>query len=104
MKKIRRLHLNKYTVLYIPQGVGHPHYPAVKADKPLVEFYDKKYDHTPDGQFTGGRYYAKTLIDDADRLRNSGLCLHGGVPSWVVTATDMTITLNFIEKECVYEC
>jgi hypothetical protein len=57
--------------------------------EPLVEFYDSRYafDRTPAGtvlgQFTGGRYYAATLLEgSADR----GLALSGGGRAWTLDA------------------
>lgn len=98
MTEIQRMDLRRFRVLYIPQGVEHPHSPTVKEDKPLVEYYDKAYDHTTDGQFTGGRYYAETLIKDYDALKNRGLCLYGDVPSWNVCASEMKIVMSWIEN------
>lgn len=102
MNEIKRMDLKRFRVLYIPVGVEHPHFPAVKHEKPIVEFYDREHMHTPDGQFTGGRYYIETLLEDSERLRKHGLCLHGGVPEWVVSTTEMEEVLNWmknIEKE-----
>jgi hypothetical protein len=98
MAEIQRLDLIRFRVLYIPVGVEHPHYPAVKEEKPLVEFYDKFYDHTPDGQFTGGRYFAETLLEDSKRLRTVGLSLYGDVPAWVIFPSEMNLTINWIEN------
>lgn len=98
MNEIKRMDLIRFRVLYIPTGVEHPHYPAVKHDKPIVEFYDTDYPHTPDGQFTGGRYYTETLLEDSKRLRRYGLCLNGGVPSWEVGAGEMESVLKWMEN------
>ncbi|HWS28312.1 MAG TPA: hypothetical protein VN259_17255 [Xanthomonadales bacterium] len=32
------------------------------ATRPLVEFYDRRFPHTPFGQFTGHRYFVDTLL------------------------------------------
>ncbi len=48
-------------------------------EDPLVEFYDTRYDHTPDGQFVS-RYYKSTLMAN----NRDGLCLQGGVPDWQI--------------------
>jgi len=97
MNEIKRMDLMRFRVLYIPVGVEHPHFPAVKHEKPIVEFYDMLYQHTPDGQFTGGRYYIETLLEDSERLRVTGLSLEGSIPSWVIFPTEMNNTLNWIE-------
>lgn len=69
--------------------------------KPVVEFYDVEHDHTRYsladhddavragapmlGQFVS-RYYIETLLEgEQDR----GLCLHGGVPKWNISAECM---------------
>jgi hypothetical protein len=62
--------------------------------KTLVEFYDSRYTHTKYGQFVS-RYYLETLLD-GDTYPN-GLCLHGGVPSWSVSAQGMQEVLEFIK-------
>lgn len=45
-----------------------------------VEFYDRRYPHTQDGQFTGARYYFDSLTD----THGGGLMLHGGVDDWTL--------------------
>lgn len=52
-------------------------------DKPMVEFFDRRYPHTPRGQFTGGRYYFDVF------MRFSGLCLQGGEPAWDISRASM---------------
>jgi|SRR5882757_1851690 len=47
-----------------------------------IEFYDRRYMHTPDGQFTGARYYFDSLLDVS-----GGLMLNGGVSSWTLDST-----------------
>jgi hypothetical protein len=54
--------------------------------EPLVKFFDQRYPHTEHGQFTGGGYYLRTLLEDDARLRASGLNLHGGEPAWSIDA------------------
>lgn len=72
MAEIQRMDLRGFRVLYIPKGVVNPNYPAATCkEKDMIEFYDNKYPHTPDGQFTGGRY------------------------------SGMELVLNWLEKECV---
>ena len=52
-----------------------------------VQFYDGRYDHTDLGQFTGGSYYASTLLETkAERGGGYGINLHGGVPDWTICA------------------
>lgn len=49
-----------------------------KGERPLVEFYDTRHEHTDLGQFVS-RYYLGTLIDG-----EGGLNLQGGVPTWYI--------------------
>lgn len=71
----------------------------------LVEFYDMRYRnpvHFPNGQFTGGRYYASTLLGDDEWSRgdvSQGLCLDAGIPAWTVSAAQMKVALQFIREE-----
>lgn len=61
------------------KGVAGPMRAVLKeGDKPIVEFYDARYDHTPNGQFIC-EYYLSTL-QESDRF--TGLNLNGGVPAW----------------------
>ena len=66
--------------------------------EPMIEFYDFRY--TGDGfgqrgQFVA-RYYLSTLVDDEARLSRTGLCLHGGVPGWSVSASEMCEVYEYI--------
>jgi hypothetical protein len=71
-----------FRVVLLAAGETNPNYPAATAGEPVVEFYDRRYQHTPDGQFTGARYYLRTLTADGRRHNAVGLDLHGGVDSW----------------------
>jgi len=52
----------------------------------LVEFYDATYANHPAsrGQFVS-RYYLSTLRESP----RGGLCLHGGVPEWVISGRNL---------------
>ena len=57
----------------------------------LVEFYDATYANHPAsrGQFVA-RYYLSTLKERSSAwLRPPGLCLHGGVPEWVISGRNL---------------
>lgn len=56
----------------------------------LVEFFDRRYDHTPNGQFIS-RYYANTLL-----AIKGGLNLCGGVSDWRLSMTHMWVVQAFI--------
>lgn len=61
-------------------------------EKNMIEFFDKRYPHSPFGQFTGGRYYIDTIVKAADS--GNGLLLDGGVPQWTITNQDLkTVSL-----------
>lgn len=58
---------------------------VLTANRPLVEFYDQRYRHTPFGQFIVS-YYAETL---REREPGRGLLLDSGNPAWSLTADEM---------------
>jgi hypothetical protein len=60
--------------------------------EPLVEFYDRRWDHTEHGQFVT-RYYASTLLGHL-----GGLCLDGGVGGWSVDAASMANVREFVRR------
>jgi len=74
--------------------------------KHLVEFYDLRHIHptfSPQGQFTGARYYADTLLGKDDwsfgqDLSKTGLRLVGDVPAWTVSGQQMKVVLDFVRE------
>jgi hypothetical protein len=50
----------------------------VHSGKPIVEFYDKRFDQTPLGQFVSS-YHIETILSIA---KDNGLCLDTGSPDW----------------------
>lgn len=66
---------------------------------PLVEFYDRRYAHTPHGQFVS-RYYASTLLSSPNA--SGGINLHGGVPEWTVGDEVMGIVIPWLENHASY--
>lgn len=56
--------------------------------RPLVEFYDRRFEHTEHGQFIS-RYYLNSLLERG----YDGLLLDGGVPNWCVSADNMSRTV-----------
>jgi hypothetical protein len=88
----------EFRVVFIPKGETPENYPAAQNDEhDIVEFYDRDYPHTPDGQFTGGRYRASTLLDKEECY---GLDLCGQEPKWKVPAKNMALALDWLEQ-CV---
>lgn len=68
-------------------------------DKPMVEFYDRRYPHTQYGQFVS-RYYVGTLLGLIYCMGEptGGLCLDGGNPnSWTVSAEDMVLVRAYLQ-------
>jgi len=81
---IRRIDVNgeaaPMRVLFIPKDDISPNFPIVKVDQHLIEFYDSRYPHTPDGQFIS-RYYVSTFLESRSGV---GLDLQGYVPDWKI--------------------
>ena len=64
----------------------------VNDGKPLVEFYDARYDFTPGlGQFVT-RYYVDTIKE-----HQGGLILDGGVPDWTISASNVSDVQRWLE-------
>jgi hypothetical protein len=79
-------------VLLVPaseQSPNHPDKPAGYRD--TLEFYDGRYDHTPDGQFIS-EYYLSSL-QNGDR--SSGLDLCGGDRDWRIDARTKEMVLSW---------
>ena len=101
--------VGNWRVHLVPPGGAYGLNDCVKNDsgKYLVEFFDMRYKHPdrfPNGQFTGGRYYASTLLGDDNWSRgdvSSGLRLDADIPSWTVNAAQMKVALKFIQEETV---
>ena len=67
-------------------------------DKPMVEFYDARHEHTPYGQFVS-RYYAETLLASHESGRTAGgLCLQGGVREWNVSGEALGRAMDWAKK------
>lgn len=65
----------------------------INDDRPMIEFYDPRYQHTPLGQFVS-RYYIFTILE----RDYGGLCLDGGIPEWTVSAEDMQEIRAWLRK------
>ncbi len=70
-------------VVFLPGATDRPNPARAEPDHTHVEFYDRRYPHTVHGQFTGGGYRLRPLLDDPVR---GGLNLHGGEPAWTIDA------------------
>ena len=61
--------------------------------KPLVEFYDTRYELTDLGQFVS-RYHIDTLLGG-----DGGLNLDGGVPSWNINEPCMNRIRDWLRRQ-----
>lgn len=89
-------------VLLVPAGEQRPNHPDAKVvNEALVEFYDGRYNHTPDGQFIA-EYYVSTVLKDNASLRNFGLDLMGytisfpGLPEWKINARTVGMVYDWL--------
>ena len=71
-------------------------------DKPMVEFYDRRYPHTQYGQFVS-RYYVGTLLGYEGFYGGEptgGLCLDGGnAKEWSVSADGMALVRAYLKAQ-----
>lgn len=90
-----------FRVIYLPANEPSPNCEARCEKRATVEFYDRRYAHTPDGQFTGGSYHAETLLYDwhTKKPGTGGLILQGHVPAWNVSGPSMNLVRSWI-KTC----
>jgi hypothetical protein len=98
-----------FRVLAIPaseQGPNKHRAPAGRSH-PIVEFYDRRYPHEPEigGQFTGGYYDLRTLLDlpggyGHGRIGADGrsLSLYGGEPAWTLDAEACELVAVWLEQ------
>jgi hypothetical protein len=101
----------RFRILYIGEGETSPNFHAVTATTDIagyrgdqIEVYDLTYADdprfTPDGQFTGGRYYVDTVLGDR---RGFGIDLAGGVAEWSIDANtwdDVIVWLSLLRSRC----
>jgi hypothetical protein len=75
---------------------------------PLVEFFDARYNHTQYGQFTGGSYFATTLLGldgygGTEIGQYKGLCLDGDIPQWYIDAGTCKLIATWLKNVLVLE-
>lgn len=68
---------------------------TLRADKPIVEFFDSRHPQGLHGQFIS-RYYADTLLAHPDE---HGLLLDGGSPDWSITKEGVALVKEFIRQQ-----
>lgn len=87
---------NPMKVLFVPANEQRPNFPDAQPVKgALIEFYDGRYPHTPDGQFIC-EYYTETLLESSSRYSDAGLSLHGGEPDWAITGRTKKLVLEWV--------
>jgi hypothetical protein len=86
-------------VIYVQPGDKSPNYATEPGRHGLVEFYDLRYDHTPDGQFIT-RYlpdtYMKGWQGDGGYDCGRGLDLQCNIPDWKIGADTRLIVGQWI--------
>lgn len=75
--------------MLVQAGERRPNHPTIVAEKDLIEFYDLRHMHTPDGQFIA-EYFAETYMG-RDKWGSrpdsgAGLDLMGYEPDWKIGA------------------
>lgn len=61
---------------------------------PIIQFFDRRFNHSENGQFVSS-YYMATLLNQET---NNGLCLQGGVPDWNISAASMDAVVSWLEE------
>ncbi len=64
-------------------------------ERPMVEFYDRRHSHSPNGQFVS-RYYLET-VEEAES-RGSGLLLDTGSSDWHLSGADLSSALGALKS------
>jgi hypothetical protein len=65
--------------------------------KPLVKFYDRRFDFTPNGQYFGASYYVSTLVGTGyESCSRDGLDLQSGVPDWSIDARSFRTVAHWL--------
>jgi hypothetical protein len=85
-----------FRVVYLPDGQSVNRPAANKYNTkglPLVELYDSRYAHTPDGQFISD-YYRDTFLEG-----ETGINLNGGVDDWTIDAGTMATIRTWIRSQ-----
>jgi hypothetical protein len=88
--------------VYISKDETSPNH-IMTYDKDTLEFYDMRYQHTPDGQFIS-RYNVDTLLDNVGHIQDLGLDLMGYVESWKINPVACRVVMDWVSylSLCVY--
>lgn len=82
--------------VYLSQGETSPRNNMEISKEATIEFYDLRYPHTSEGQYISG-YYAESLLEEIESIKNNGLDLMGYVDSWKIDSTACKIVLNWLD-------
>ena len=64
-------------------------------EKGMVYFFDLRYPHTENGQFTGANYRYQTMMEHP---RFAGLNLHGGVDNWTLDGDTFNLIFMWLRS------
>jgi hypothetical protein len=77
-------------------GCDQRGFPNLRADKPMVEFYDATQTEAgPLGQLVS-RYYTETLCNDEHMITLTGLQLDSNTPAWCVSGANLTQVIDVL--------
>ena len=80
-------------VLLVPANEQSPNHPGRPVDtKDLIEFYDSRYDQTPDGQFISA-YFLKTL--QQDNSSRYGIDLMTSEANWKIDGHTQDVVMEW---------
>jgi hypothetical protein len=94
--EVRGVKCTPIRVVYVPAHAASTL--GTSRDVDTVEFYDRRYDHTPNGQLISF-YNAKTLLTD---VPTNGLDLYGSEPSWKIPYEAWKVVYAWIEYHYEY--
>jgi hypothetical protein len=86
-----------FRAVLVPAGEPCPNHEDGYKKEDMLEFYDRRYSHTLDGQFIT-RYYVQTLLQDHELISDCnmrGLDLMGAIPTWKIDARTVKIVLDW---------
>lgn len=87
-----------FRIVFCPTGMSEGR-PAAnkynKDDRPIVEFYDRRYDHTPEGQFVCC-YYVDTLLNPEPS--GGAFLLWTDVPAWRLDGATMAMVVTWLRR------
>lgn len=77
--------------ILIPAGETQPNHDVQPDKHELIQFYDSRYDHTPDGQFIS-EYRTETFLTNTGH----GIDLYGSEKDWTIDARTWALVRDWI--------